>query len=88
MIAFLLLFISSLCFAAAGPVYVHAPLENEEFKIIYNEKADAKSTPLVSSGSGAPSNSAKKVGDMYVDTSAAKVYVSTAANSTSWVALN
>lgn len=72
---------------AAGPVYQHEPTVHEEFKILYNEKADVDKTPKISSGSGAPSDTSK-IGDIYVDTDSATIYVSTAANSTSWVAVN
>ena len=86
-IATLLFLLSIPCFAG-GPVYTHGSPANEEFRIVYNEKADKSSVPFIFSGSGAPSVVAKKIGDIYVDTSNSKVYVSSAASATAWMAVN
>lgn len=46
-------------------------------------------TPEISTGTSAPTSTPRKVGDMFVDTSANKVYVSTGTSSSSdWTILN
>lgn len=46
-------------------------------------------TPEISTGTSAPTSTPRKVGDMFVDTSANKVYVATGTSSSSdWTILN
>ena len=42
---------------------------------------DLKTRAVVSSGSGVPSSTPGKAGDMYIDTSALKIYIATGASS-------
>ena len=49
----------------------------------------AASTPTISSGTAAPNTAPAKVGDIYVDTNADKVYIATGtAADTDWTVLN
>lgn len=51
--------------------------------------AGASNIPYITSGSGAPGTTPGKIGDMYVRTSNAKVYVSTGTSSSAdWTILN
>ena len=45
--------------------------------------ADQKSRALITSGSGAPSSAPTSVGDIYIDTSALKIYIATGTASAS-----
>ncbi len=42
---------------------------------------DIKTRSVVTSGAGAPSSTPGKVGDMYIDTTALKIYIATGASS-------
>lgn len=52
------------------------------------EKANANITPVISSGAGAPAVAPGKIGDMYIDTTAGKVYVAKGTTLADWVAVN
>ena len=73
---------------AAGPVYVHKSPEHEEFTSLYKDKAEASMTPRIYIGAGSPTFASNKIGDLFVSTSTAKIYVSTSAAVNGWVILN
>ena len=52
-------------------------------------QASPEMSPVISSGAGAPGTTPAKIGDMYIDTSGAKVYVACAVSSSAdWKILN
>ena len=86
---FFLFLIPSAVFSAAGPVYVHEQPAQSEFRNIYERAADVSFTPKIFTGTSTPSFRPEKVGDLFVNTSSGKVYVSTgSANSGDWAILN
>lgn len=65
--------------------YPSAKLVSDELAL----KANANETPVISSGSGAPSSTPSKVGDIYVDTSNYKTYISKGTSSSAdWIKQN
>lgn len=76
------------CFAdTQTPILAHEePAIQREFQNAY-QSINVK--PSVSSGAGAPSKAPGKLGDIYISTTTAKVYIATAtATSASWVVVN
>lgn len=79
------------CFAVSGNTSVVIPHQADpaiehEFQNVYSS-INLKAT--ISSGAGAPATTPSKVGDIYINTSAGKVYVSTGTvTSGSWAILN
>lgn len=54
-----------------------------------NSAPEVASTPTISSGTSAPGTTPTKVGDIFVDTNAGKVYISAGTSSSSdWKVLN
>ena len=52
-------------------------------------KADASDVPLISSGTSAPATTPGKVGDMFIDTVAKKIYIATGnSSSADWIIIN
>lgn len=85
-----LFFILAPSLYAEGPIFKHKDQYVErEFRQAYNDiRANAKG-PKIYTGSGAPSFTPFKTGDIYVSTTTSKVYISTAnATSASWALMN
>jgi hypothetical protein len=71
-------------FYSAGDT-LSAHLNDDEFIDI----EDVPIIPLISTGTSAPSSTPSKVGDMYIDTSAQKLYIATGTSSSSdWTITN
>lgn len=70
-----------------SPILVHQDNANQrEFQNVYQS---INVRPVVFSGSGASTATPRKIGDIYIDTSAGKVYISTSAVSAGgWALLN
>jgi hypothetical protein len=90
-ISLLVILFPALCFAS-GPKYVGShtdPQVYQEFQNVYHDVPNRNTTPTIYIGAGAPSISSQIVGDIYVSTTTSKVYISTAAASSSgWAVLN
>ena len=71
----------------ACPLLAHAdPDQQREFMNLCSQIA---SSPLVTAKAGAPAITPRRVGDIYISTTTAKVYIATAtATSGSWVVVN
>lgn len=84
----LALLASPLC--AEGPLFKHKDgFVDREFGNAYNDIRYAKKSPTVMVGSGAPTSTPRRVGDIYISTTTSKVYFSTATvNSASWIVVN
>jgi len=62
------------------------PADQREFQNVYQNMAKG---PSIIIGAGAPLSAPQKIGDIFVSTSTAKIYISTAiATSASWVIIN
>ena len=74
---------------ASGPIYTHPQPVQEEFRIIYTEKAEARTSPKIFTSTAIPSVAPEKIGDIFINTSTGKVYIATGtANSGSFAILN
>jgi len=74
---------------ATGPVYTHPQPVQEEFRVLYTEKAEARTSPKIFTSTAVPSIAPEKTGDIFINTSTSKVYIATAtASSGSWAILN
>lgn len=74
---------------ADGPAYRHEGKTQEEFQILYNEKADKRTTPKIYTSTSTPTFAPSKYGDIFVNTTSGKVYIASGtSNSGSWAILN
>lgn len=74
---------------ASGPIYTHPQPTQEEFRIIYTEKAEARTTPKITVATTTPTFAPEKTGDIFINTSTGKVYIATGtANSGSFAIMN
>lgn len=74
---------------ASGPIYTHPQPTQEEFRIIYTEKADARTTPKITVATTTPTFAPEKTGDIFINTSTGKVYIATGtADSGSFAIMN
>lgn len=84
-----ILFLSVPVFAE-GPLFKHKDVYvNREFQNAYVDIRAVSKAPVIYTGTTAPSIIPPKVGDIYINTTAGKVYIATATvTSASWAILN
>ena len=74
---------------ASGPIYTHPQPTQEEFRVLYTEKAEARTAPKIFTSTAIPSVAPEKIGDIFINTSTGKVYIATGtANSGDFAILN